>query len=454
MKKIICLACCLLALATCFASCESRGSTNAATTVATTAANVSVDPATIVGSWYAADGLAVLDLRADGTLTYYHIQPGYYHYNNTREATYRVEGDTLTLTLDGTDIPLTWDPAAATFSTTEKIVFSRVDVLPEEHPVYTFPDYTKIDCASVITLGAYKGLTPDEAVKPNAVLSLFNDYYTANKDKTPSKITEDRGAAYGDRVVIDYVGKLDGVAFQGGSANDQTIDIVTDSGYIPGFVEGIVGHKIGETFDINVTFPENYGATDLAGKAVVFTMTLDTIYELTIPDADIAAYTKEDATPYTTYQQLLQVYIDDAATSDLWKQITNSTDYKALPEECYLYFYQYYTDFYRSYAFSYGMDYNTFLQSMVGTTDAELLEDAKKAALPYVISNAIYKAESLQWTQEKYDRLFATFVADAMEYFEYTEEEAKNYVQNEEYGNFIASLIYETVSAWILENNK
>ena len=82
-------------------------------------------------------------------------------------------------------------------------------------------------------------------------------------------------AEEGDLVIIDYVGKLDGVEFEGGSATEQAVTIGA-GGYIPGFEEGIIGHKVGETFDVPVTFPENY-TEELAGKDAVFTMTLQGI---------------------------------------------------------------------------------------------------------------------------------------------------------------------------------
>lgn len=83
-------------------------------------------------------------------------------------------------------------------------------------------------------------------------------------------------AEMGDTVVIDYVGKIDGEAFDGGTAENQTLTLGSGT-YIDGFEDQIVGHQVGETFDINVTFPDDYGASDLAGKDAVFTITLDAI---------------------------------------------------------------------------------------------------------------------------------------------------------------------------------
>ncbi len=84
----------------------------------------------------------------------------------------------------------------------------------------------------------------------------------------------------GDTVNIDYVGYIDGVEFEGGSTDGAGTDLVIGSGtYIDGFEEGIIGHTVGETFDLNLSFPDDYWNTEYAGKDVVFTVTLNEIYE-------------------------------------------------------------------------------------------------------------------------------------------------------------------------------
>ena len=103
---------------------------------------------------------------------------------------------------------------------------------------------------------------------------------TSESEKTLDK-TEGVAAQNGDTVNIDYTGYLDGTAFKGGSTNGSGADLELGSGtYIDGFEDGIVGHTVGETFDLNLTFPETYpNNPDLAGKEVVFTVTLNGIYK-------------------------------------------------------------------------------------------------------------------------------------------------------------------------------
>ncbi len=98
-------------------------------------------------------------------------------------------------------------------------------------------------------------------------------------------VPADRPVALGDVATIDYEGKVDGVPFEGGTAKGEQADI-TPGRFIPGFVEGIVGMTAGETRDIDVTFPENYGNADLAGKAAVFTIAVHEIKEPELPAVD------------------------------------------------------------------------------------------------------------------------------------------------------------------------
>ena len=94
-----------------------------------------------------------------------------------------------------------------------------------------------------------------------------------------------RAAKDGDEVVIDFTGKKDGVEFEGGKATDYTLKLGSGA-FIPGFEKGIVGHKAGEEFNIDVTFPKEYGAKNMAGKKAVFEIKLKKVYELTLPELD------------------------------------------------------------------------------------------------------------------------------------------------------------------------
>ena len=94
-----------------------------------------------------------------------------------------------------------------------------------------------------------------------------------------------RAAKDGDETVIDFTGKKDGVAFDGGSAKDFKLRLGSGQ-FIPGFEDGIVGHEVGDKFDLNLTFPEDYGNADLAGQKVVFEVLLKQVNEIKKPAID------------------------------------------------------------------------------------------------------------------------------------------------------------------------
>lgn len=127
-----------------------------------------------------------------------------------------------------------------------------------------------------ITLSADLGTVSD------ASLNSYINENVLSQFATTEQVT-DRAAEDGDTVNIDFVGSIDGVEFEGGSA--QGYDLVLGSGaFIPGFEDQIVGHTPGESFDVQVTFPEDYGKEELNGKAAVFKTTLNYISVKVTPE--------------------------------------------------------------------------------------------------------------------------------------------------------------------------
>lgn len=148
-------------------------------------------------------------------------------------------------------------------------------------------DYVKLcdyNAINVTITGDYD--VDDEAVQ-EYFKSMFESYGPFYTEDTEKKTIEE-----GDIVNVDYVGKLDGVAFDRGSAENQLIDVYANASpdgttYIEGFTDGLKGASVGDVIDCDVTFPENYGNTDLAGKAVVFTFTVNSIQkEMNLEDVD------------------------------------------------------------------------------------------------------------------------------------------------------------------------
>lgn len=158
---------------------------------------------------------------------------------------------------------------------TEGTVKPVVDLAKYE---FDYPEYVTLADYSAIPVELTDDYeVTDEDVKQYIVdwFQYYGPFYTV--DDTKTVIGE------GDIVDVNYAGKLDGVAFDGGSAQNQLIDVSGNCAagggttYIDGFTAGLLGAEVGSEIDCDVTFPENYGNTDLAGKAVVFTFTVNSI---------------------------------------------------------------------------------------------------------------------------------------------------------------------------------
>lgn len=137
-----------------------------------------------------------------------------------------------------------------------------------------------------VTLGSYEGMSVEVAgdfeVSEEDVINYINDMlaYYPNYTDTDKQVVEE-----GDCVNIDYEGKKDGVAFDGGTAQGHVLEIGSNS-FIDGFEDGLIGAKVGETRDLNLTFPENYQSAELAGADVVFTVTVNKIVDKEIVTYD------------------------------------------------------------------------------------------------------------------------------------------------------------------------
>ena len=158
----------------------------------------------------------------------------------------------------------------------DMVSISKEDGVEFKVTVTTYPE---------ITLGEYKGLKAEKVIA-KVEDSEIDAQINAMADRNARMVAvEDRAAAMGDTVVIDFEGFKDGVAFDGGKAEGHTLELGSGQ-FIPGFEDQIVGHNIGDEFDIVVTFPEEYGAEDLAGKEATFKIKLHEIKLRELPEID------------------------------------------------------------------------------------------------------------------------------------------------------------------------
>ncbi|MCI5668507.1 MAG: trigger factor [Oscillospiraceae bacterium] len=137
----------------------------------------------------------------------------------------------------------------------------------------------------VVEISDYKGLEVKKTTKTVDDAAVDAEIEKVRNRNARSITVEDRAAQTGDTAVIDFEGFLDGVAFEGGKGEKFPLELGSGS-FIPGFEDQIVGKNIGEEFDVNVTFPENYQAENLAGKPTVFKCKLHELKGKELPELD------------------------------------------------------------------------------------------------------------------------------------------------------------------------
>ena len=158
----------------------------------------------------------------------------------------------------------------------------------------------KVAVKPEVELGEYAGLTVTKEAK-NVNEADVDAEVKRMQDRNGRLLTREGAAENGDTVDIDFEGFVDGVAFEGGKAEHYSL-VLGSGSFIPGFEEQVVGHKAGEEFDVNVKFPEEYGAAELAGKDATFKIKLHEVKYKELPalDDDFA----KDVSEYDTLDEL------------------------------------------------------------------------------------------------------------------------------------------------------
>ncbi|MET0040767.1 trigger factor [Limosilactobacillus fermentum] len=136
-----------------------------------------------------------------------------------------------------------------------------------------------------VTLGDYKGMEVPEQDTSVSDADVDSELEKKRQQQAELVLKEDEAAADGDTVVIDYEGTVDGEKFDGGSADNYSL-VLGSGSFIPGFEDQLVGHKADEDVDVNVTFPEDYHAKDLAGKDALFKVKIHEVKEKQLPELD------------------------------------------------------------------------------------------------------------------------------------------------------------------------
>lgn len=143
----------------------------------------------------------------------------------------------------------------------------------------------KVTVEPEVKLGQYKDLEVKAQSTEVTDEEVDAEIKKLQEQQAELVLKEDQPAAEGDTVVIDFEGKVDGVAFDGGKGENYSLELGSNT-FIPGFEDQLVGHKAGETVEVNVTFPEEYHAEDLKGKDAVFETTIHEVKTKELPELD------------------------------------------------------------------------------------------------------------------------------------------------------------------------
>lgn len=143
----------------------------------------------------------------------------------------------------------------------------------------------EVDVMPEVKLGEYKGMEVPAQDTTVTDADVDDALETKRQQQAELVLKEDRPAEKGDTVVIDYKGSVDGEEFDGGSAENYSLELGSGS-FIPGFEDQLIGHNADEDVDVNVTFPEDYHAKNLAGKDALFKVKIHEIKEKQLPELD------------------------------------------------------------------------------------------------------------------------------------------------------------------------
>ncbi len=274
------------------------------------------------------------------------------------------------------------------------------------------PDYTASD---YVTLGEYKGL--NVLVSRNEITDEEVDQETVNNiryygDDVMESLTEGT-VQTGDTVNIDYEGKLNGDAFDGGTAKGYDLEIGSGT-FIDGFEDGLIGAAVGDTLDLELTFPENY-TEELAGKDVVFTVTVNGIKRMKeITDDLVNTVTEGEYADLEAYRAYIRSMLEESRAeeresiikTDLLTQISDSSSINEYPQELLDYSVDEMTSYYKQMADMYQMDFAEFLEAYFGMTEEEFNEQVLLAVQQNLQQElyikAIAEAEGIEISDEEF----------------------------------------------------
>lgn len=290
-----------------------------------------------------------------------------------------------------------------------------------------------------ITLGEYKNLTVD-ATKEEITEESIEARLKSNVGNFGTKVMEtvtEGSVQDGDIVTIDYVGKKDGVEFDGGSAEGYELEIGSGK-FIEGFEDGLVGVKSGETVDLELTFPEGYQAEELAGQDVVFTVTVHEIKRMPeeITDDMINTGTSGKYTTVEDYREYIRSFMEEDAQeayentiiNEVMTLVSEGAEISGYPQDLVDYCAASMKAYYEQYAAYYSMDMESFVTAMGITMEEfeeEVLAAVERTLQAEFCYAAIAEAEGMEISEEEFQEALDSYMTMYTSYgYEYENEEA------------------------------
>lgn len=268
----------------------------------------------------------------------------------------------------------------------------------------------------------------------DAEIQYVLQYFSSTENVT------DRAVLDGDTLNIDYVGSVDGVEFEGGSTGGAGTDVTIGvTAYIDDFLEQLIGHTPGENFDIEVTFPEEYGKEELNGKDAVFNITINYIVETVEPELTDAFVSENLAAMYewSTVDDMKEGIRADIRDMMIREYIQSSvldvTPVSEVPETVMAYQKLSMKNYYIANAMQYGMSLEEFLPAYAGAVDidevfANNAEDLEGIARYIMVLQAIALDADIQMTDEVISGYFLDLNGDG-DYSTYEEQYGIEYLK-------------------------
>lgn len=322
--------------------------------------------------------------------------------------------------------------------------------------------YGKYDLSEYVKTGEYKGLET-EKISVSVSDEEVDTQVKANVEntKTTEQVKEGK-VKKNDVVNIDFEGKIDGKVFDGGTAKGQNLTIGSGS-FIDGFEDGLIGKEVGSTQSLKLKFPKKYeNNPDLAGKDVVFTVTINYIAEEKIPqydDAWVAKNSKVKTKAEYEKQVKEQLYKDKEASekndrvSKLWSQIVESSEVIKYPEEEVNAYIEEIEKQYESVAQSSGVKLEELWSQYGIESEKDYNTQNKQTAESYVkeqmVMYDIAQKEDLSYSDDDADKL-----RDEIDKAGYTDETFKQNFGQDIESYIVAALTFEQVGTFIFDNAK